>query len=85
MVILKAALVESKIEKSELAKYSRNAHSALALDIANCIASQDLGKSWLELACKDNVGVKMVSEDKQIRTKGRKKPTERQLMLTLSA
>jgi len=126
-----AMLVEGKIEKSELAKYSRDAHFALASDIANCIASQDLGKSWQELARKDNVGVKMVSEDryqevvkkamlelgretrklcglpaddvrstttwnpdgfkivvvdrKQIKNKGRKKPTEGQLMLSLSA
>ncbi len=55
-------LVEAKIDKTELAKYSRDAHSTLASDIADCIATSQLSQSWQELARKDHLGVEMVSE-----------------------
>lgn len=57
-----AMLTEGKLDKSELAKYSRDANTALAADIANCIADQNLSKAWKELAAKDVVDVEMVAE-----------------------
>ncbi len=57
-----AMLVEGKVDKSELAKYSRDEHSSLAADIADCIADSNLSQSWQELAVKDNLGVEMIAE-----------------------
>lgn len=57
-----ALLVEAKIDKTELAKYARDAHSTLASDIAECIATSQLAQSWQELAIKDQIGIETVSE-----------------------
>lgn len=48
-----ALLQEGKIDRSELAEYARDEHSALTFDIANCLAGEDLADQWQKLAQKD--------------------------------
>lgn len=58
-----AMLVEGRLDRSELAKYGRDAHTALAMDLANCLASSELADKWKELARKDiDQKLKIVSE-----------------------
>lgn len=48
-----AMLVEGRLDKSELSRYARDEHSALAADLADCLASSDLADRWRELAARD--------------------------------
>lgn len=57
-----AMMVEGRLDKSELAQYSRDSQSALASDLANCFVSSDVAQVWTELAKKDLEDVEMVAE-----------------------
>ncbi|MEF3309375.1 helicase-related protein [Paenibacillus sp. GYB004] len=57
-----ALMVEGRLDRSELAKYSRDGQSSLAADLANCFAGSDVAKAWTELAAKDLEDVEMVNE-----------------------
>lgn len=48
-----ALMTEGRLDKSELANYGRDAHNAMAVDLANCLASSELADKWTELAKKD--------------------------------
>ena len=55
-------MAEGRLDRSELAKYGRDTTSALAADLAECLADEDLGIKWAELAAKD-LDIETVSED----------------------
>jgi ssDNA-binding Zn-finger/Zn-ribbon topoisomerase 1 len=57
-----AMMAEGRLDRTELAKYGRDTTSALAADLAECLADEDLGTKWTELAAKD-LDVETVSED----------------------
>lgn len=58
-----AMLVEGRLDKSELVRFARDAHSALAVDIAECLAASDLADRWTELVARDmDATLKLVSE-----------------------
>jgi hypothetical protein len=58
-----AMMVEGRLDRSELAKYSRDSHTAMASDLANCLAGANLANQWQELAAKDmDKNLKIVSE-----------------------
>lgn len=48
-----AMMVEGRLDKSELARFARDEHTALAADLAECLASSDLADRWKELAARD--------------------------------
>jgi hypothetical protein len=58
-----AMMVEGRLDRSELAQYARDFHTALAADIANCLAAAGLADAWSSLARKDiDPGLRLVSE-----------------------
>ncbi|MBU8908169.1 hypothetical protein KH400_16295 [Desertibacillus haloalkaliphilus] len=57
-----ALLTEGRLDKSELAQYSRDGQSSLASDLADCFASSDVANAWTELAAKDLEDVETVNE-----------------------
>jgi len=57
-----ALMVEGRLDRSELAKYSRDKQSSLASDLANCFAGSEVAKAWTELAAKDLANVEMIEE-----------------------
>lgn len=58
-----ALLTEGRLDRSELAEFSRDAHSALAADLANCLAGEDTAGKWVKLASKDmDANLTLVSE-----------------------
>lgn len=58
-----AMLLEGRLDHSELARYSRDQHSALAYDLVECLASSGLAERWQELARRDmDQGLTLVSE-----------------------
>ncbi len=57
-----AMMAEGRLDRTELAKYGRDTTSALAADLAECLADEDLGTKWTELAAKD-IDIETVSED----------------------
>lgn len=60
-----ALIVEGRLDRSELSKYSKDAHSSLAKSIAECIADSDMADTWKKIAAKDiDEKIVMVSEDK---------------------
>lgn len=48
-----AMMVEGRLDKSELARFARDEHTALAADLAECLAASDLADRWRELAARD--------------------------------
>lgn len=58
-----ALQTEGRIDKSELAQYSRDTQSSLARDLASCFASADVAQAWQKLAAKELEGVEMIAED----------------------
>ncbi len=77
-----AMLAEGKLDRSELAAYGRDVSNALAVDLASCIASEDLGRKWAGLAVKD-MGIETVkeSEFKKVLAIARKKLVNETLTL----
>lgn len=61
-----AMLVEGRLDRSELSKYARDSHSAMALDLADCLMdTEELRTRWTELAAKDiDARLKTVEEAK---------------------
>jgi superfamily II DNA or RNA helicase/ssDNA-binding Zn-finger/Zn-ribbon topoisomerase 1 len=57
-----AMMAEGRLDRSELAKYGRDTTSALAADLAECLADEDLGTKWTELAAKD-MDIETIPED----------------------
>ncbi|WP_368502690.1 helicase-related protein (plasmid) [Alkalihalophilus sp. As8PL] len=57
-----ALMTEGRLDKGELAKYSRDEVSSLASDLAACFATSDVATAWKELAAKDMENVETVSE-----------------------
>lgn len=57
-----ALLTEGRLDRSELARFSRDEQSSLASDLADCFATSDLADSWRELAAKDLADVEIVQE-----------------------
>lgn len=57
-----AMIAEGRLDRSELAKYGRDTTSALAVDLAECLADADLGTKWAELAAKE-LDIETVSEN----------------------
>lgn len=57
-----ALMVEGRLDKSELAQYSRDSQSSLARDLASCFAGADVAKAWTDLAAKELEGIEMVAE-----------------------
>ncbi|RJG21368.1 helicase-related protein [Paenibacillus thiaminolyticus] len=57
-----ALMVEGRLDKSDLAEFSRDSQSALASDLASCFASNNLVDTWNRLATKDLEGIEMVEE-----------------------
>jgi hypothetical protein len=77
-----AMLAEGKLDRSDLAKFGRDASNALAVDLAGCIDRDGLGKKWSLLAEKD-MGLETVSEEKfkEVLRVARKKLTNQTLLL----
>lgn len=71
-----AMLAEGRLDRSELARYGRDSTTALAVDLANCLAGEDLSLKWVELAAKD-VDIETVSEErfKEVLNEARKRLT----------
>jgi len=69
-------LAEGRLDRSELARYGRDSTTALAVDLANCLAGEDLSLKWVELAAKD-VDIETVSEErfKEVLNEARKRLT----------
>ncbi|MGB9846821.1 MAG: helicase-related protein, partial [Desulfotomaculales bacterium] len=59
-----ALLTEGRLDRSELSRYVRKKQAMIAADIAECIASEDIGTLWTELAAKDIEDVETVEEDR---------------------
>ncbi|MFT9486770.1 MAG: helicase-related protein [Tepidibacillus sp.] len=59
-----AMMVEGRLDKSELAQYSRDTQSSLASDLASCFAGTEVAEAWTRLAAKDLEDVEMVEESK---------------------
>ncbi|CAG7651366.1 helicase-related protein [Paenibacillus allorhizosphaerae] len=57
-----ALQTEGRIDKSELAQYSRDSQSSLARDLASCFASADVAQAWQKIAAKELEGVEMIAE-----------------------
>jgi hypothetical protein len=58
-----AMMAEGRIDKSELAEFARDAHSAMASDLASCLADAGVADKWTELAAKDiDKNLRMVGE-----------------------
>jgi len=77
-----AMMAEGRLDRSELAKYGRDTTSALAADLAECLADEDLGIKWAELAAKD-LDIETVSEDEfqEVLRKTQKRLTNETLRL----
>lgn len=59
-----ALLTEGRLDRSELSRYVMKKHAMIAADIAECIASEEIGARWTELAAKDIEDVETVEEDR---------------------
>lgn len=59
-----AMLAEGRLDKGELAKFTRGTQMSLAADIAQCIAGEDISLRWMDLAQRDLEDVEMVEESK---------------------
>ena len=57
-----AMIAEGRLDRSELASYGRDTTSALAADLAECLADKNLGTKWTELAVKD-LDIETIPED----------------------
>lgn len=57
-----AMLAEGRLDKAEMSRYVQGTRMSLAADIAQCIASEDIGLRWTDLAVKDLDQVEMVDE-----------------------
>lgn len=57
-----AMLTEGRLDKSELAFYVTKRRAMLAADLAQCIADEEIGMRWSNLAAKDIEDVEMVEE-----------------------
>jgi hypothetical protein len=56
-------MVEGRLDRSELAKFGRDAHNSMASDLASCLANANLANQWQELAQKDiDKDLEVVSE-----------------------
>lgn len=59
-----ALLAEGRLDKSELTKYvPSRGRMTLAYDLAHCIADEDIGERWTELAKKDMEEIEMYDEE----------------------
>jgi hypothetical protein len=59
-----AMLLEGRIDKSELASYSKDSNSTLTSDIAHCLSGADIVEKWKKLAEKDiDEKLEIVSEE----------------------
>jgi hypothetical protein len=57
-----ALMTEGRLDKSELSRYISKKRSMLATDLAQCIADEEIGIKWADLAAKDIEDVEMVEE-----------------------
>lgn len=57
-----AMMAEGKLDKSELSRFSIDSQSALAADLAQCIATEEVADAWKELAKRDVADIRMVAE-----------------------
>jgi hypothetical protein len=57
-----ALMVEGRLDKSDLAGYSRDSQSSLASDLALCLDTAQLSKAWASLAAKELEGVEIIGE-----------------------
>lgn len=57
-----ALLTEGRLDKSELSRYLAKKRAMLAADLAHCIADEEIGAKWTDLAVKDIEDVEMVEE-----------------------
>jgi len=57
-----ALLTEGRLDRSELSRYVSKKRSMLATDLAQCIADEEIGLKWTDLAAKDVEDVEMVEE-----------------------
>ncbi|UOE58004.1 helicase-related protein [Cytobacillus oceanisediminis] len=57
-----ALMTEGRLDKSDLAQFSRDSQSSLASDLAACFADSDVADAWTALAAKDLADVEMVDE-----------------------
>ncbi|MGI2295564.1 hypothetical protein [Paenibacillus sp. GXUN7292] len=57
-----ALMVEGRLDKSELAEYSRDSQSSLARDLASCFAGAEVAAAWERLAAKEMEGLEIIAE-----------------------
>ena len=79
-----AMFVEGRLDRSELARYALDQRTAVAYDIATCLAESDLAEKWTELAKKDigqNLTLVSESEFLAVLEETKRKLTEETLRL----
>ncbi|OPX89427.1 MAG: hypothetical protein A4E53_01504 [Pelotomaculum sp. PtaB.Bin104] len=60
-----AMLAEGRLDRSELAAFGRDANGALAVDLADCLAGEEVARKWEELAKRDmDEDLEMVEESR---------------------
>ncbi|MFE4029331.1 helicase-related protein [Priestia sp. YIM B13551] len=57
-----AMLTEGRLDRSELAEFSRDGQSSLASDLAACFADSNVADAWTKLAAKDLESIETVAE-----------------------
>lgn len=58
-----AMMAEGRLDRSELAKYCKDAHNTMATDLAKCLVAAEVADRWTELARKDiDPNLKLVDE-----------------------
>lgn len=57
-----ALMTEGRLDKSELAQYSRDGQSSLANDLAHCFATSEAAEAWKKIAAKDLEEIETVAE-----------------------
>ncbi|MCL6478137.1 MAG: hypothetical protein K6T65_06945 [Peptococcaceae bacterium] len=79
-----AMLAEGRLDRSELAAFGRDAGGALAADLADCLAGEEVARKWEELARRDmDEDLEMVEESKflEVLAKAKKRLAKETLKL----